>query len=142
MPEPRFAVGELADLGGVSRRTVRYYVQEGLLPAPFGIGRGDHYGPAHLERIRQVKAFQEQGLSLDEIRVRLAAPGGDRLAAAAMRADAPPSPPAATVWRRVRLTPGVELHVSGDVRQPGPDALRALSEWCRQHLGVVGTAEE
>jgi len=33
----RFSVGELAELGGVSRRTVRYYVQEGLIPAPLGL---------------------------------------------------------------------------------------------------------
>lgn len=139
MPEPRFAIGELADLGGVSRRTVRYYVQEGLLPAPFGVGRGDHYGPVHLERIQQVRAFQEQGLSLDEIRATLAT--GDRPAAAAMRAPVA-SVPSAAVWRRMPLTPGVELHVSSDLRQPGPDALRALLEWCRQHLGHDGITEE
>jgi len=41
MADERYSVGELADLGGVSRRTVRYYVQEGLLPTPLGVGRGD-----------------------------------------------------------------------------------------------------
>jgi len=66
--EPRYAIGDLAELGGVSRRTVRYYVQEGLLPAPLGVGRGNHYGPAHLERLLNVKALQENGRTLDEIR--------------------------------------------------------------------------
>ena len=46
-----YGILELAELGGVSRRTVRYYVQEGLLPAPLGVGRGRHYGPAHLEQL-------------------------------------------------------------------------------------------
>ena len=59
--ESRHAIGELADLGGVSRRTVRYYVQEGLLPAPLGVGRGRHYGAEHLEQLLKVKALQEQG---------------------------------------------------------------------------------
>ena len=69
MPEePRYAIGDLADLGGVSRRTVRYYVQEGLLPAPFGVGRGNHYGPEHLDQLLRVKALQEAGRTLDEIR--------------------------------------------------------------------------
>ena len=68
MADERYAVGELADLGGVSRRTVRYYVQEGLIPAPLGVGRGDHYGREHLDRLLQVKALQEAGRSLDEIR--------------------------------------------------------------------------
>ena len=61
-------IQELADLGDVSRRTVRYYVQEGLLPAPLGIGRGRHYGPEHLDRLLQVKALQSAGRSLDDIR--------------------------------------------------------------------------
>ena len=52
----RYAIGDLAQLADVSRRTVRYYVQEGLLPAPLGVGRGNHYGPEHLERILEVKA--------------------------------------------------------------------------------------
>ena len=73
MADERYSVGELADLGGVSRRTVRYYVQEGLLPAPHGVGRGDHYGREHLERLLQVKALQEAGRTLDEIRQLLAA---------------------------------------------------------------------
>src|SRR4029450_5566499 len=64
----RYAIGDLADLGGVSRRTVRYYVQEGLLPPPLGVGRGNHYGPDHLDRLLRVKELQERGRSLDEIR--------------------------------------------------------------------------
>ncbi len=67
----RFSVGELAELGGVSRRTVRYYVQEGLIPTPYGVGRGSHYGPEHLEELLKVKAMQEQGMTLETIRRRL-----------------------------------------------------------------------
>ncbi len=62
--EARYGVEELAGLAGVSRRTVRYYVQEGLLPPPFGLGRGRHYGPAHLEPLIRLKSLQEQGLTL------------------------------------------------------------------------------
>ena len=34
----RYAIQDLADLAEVSRRTVRYYVQEGLIPAALGRG--------------------------------------------------------------------------------------------------------
>ena len=64
----RYAIGDLARLAGVSRRTVRYYVQEGLIPPPLGVGRGNHYGPEHLDRILHVKAMQEAGRTLGEIR--------------------------------------------------------------------------
>jgi hypothetical protein len=62
MADPvRYGIGDLADLASVSRRTVRYYVQEGLLPAPFGVGRGNHYGREHLDQLLRVKALQEPG---------------------------------------------------------------------------------
>lgn len=115
----RYAIGDLARLAGVSRRTVRYYVQEGLIPAPLGVGRGNHYGPEHLQQILRVKAMQEAGRTLDEIR------------------DAPATDPIQlerSLWRRLTLAPGVELHVSSHVRLPPPGRLQELAAWCRLHL--------
>jgi hypothetical protein len=37
------SIGELADATGVSRRTVRFYVQRGLIDPPVGLGRASHY---------------------------------------------------------------------------------------------------
>ena len=135
--EPRYAIGDLADLGGVSRRTVRYYVQEGLLPTPFGVGRGNHYGPEHLDRLLRVKALQEDGHTLDEIR--LAVHGQEIPHVAALR-SAPfsqQSPLAPESWRRLALAPGVELHVAGDVRLPSAGKLAELITWCRQNFPSV-----
>ena len=125
----RYNIDELADLGGVSRRTVRYYVQEGLLPAPLGVGRGRHYGRPHLDRLLEVKSWQEAGLSLDEIRARRTRPpaGGGPV-------PGPPQPLPRTTWRRLALAPGVELHVAQDIRLPAPGRLDELVEWCRTHL--------
>lgn len=130
MANDRYAVGELADLGGVSRRTVRYYVQEGLIPPPLGVGRGDHYGREHLDRLLQVKALQEAGRTLDEIRQLLDA--GAVTTTRAASAVARPLP--REVWRRVTVAPGVELHVSDNVRLPSPARLQELADWCRLHL--------
>jgi len=124
-----YNIDELADLGGVSRRTVRYYVQLGLLPAPLGVGRGRHYGRPHLDRLLEVKAWQETGLSLDEIRARNRAPaGGGRVA------PRPSQPLPRTTWRRLTLAPGVELHVAQDIRLPAPGRLEELAEWCRANF--------
>jgi len=137
MADERYAVGELADLGGVSRRTVRYYVHEGLIPPPLGVGRGDHYGREHLDRLLQVKALQEAGRSLDEIRQLL---DGGGPAARPVVAEARPLP--REVWRRLTVAPGVELHVSGDVRLPSPARLQELAAWCRLHLNGRDNTEE
>lgn len=128
MSEALYAIGELADLAGISRRTVRYYVQEGLLPPPLGLGRGNHYGREHLDRLLQVKALQEAGRTLDEIR---------QLLGQQPSPDVPiPAPLPRTVWRRIELAPGVEIHVRDDVRLPPPGRLQELAAWCRQHFGV------
>src|SRR5262250_567509 len=69
--ERRYGIEELAELGGVTRRTVRYYVQRGLLPTPLGTGRGPHYTPAHLQRLIHIRKLQETGVPLAEIVVQL-----------------------------------------------------------------------
>src|SRR5215510_2236601 len=112
-----YAIGDLADLGGVSRRTVRYYVQEGLLPAPLGLGRGSHYGPAHLEQLLKVKAMQEAGRTLDEIKDVFDGKGGRAPREHARELDQSTE---RSVWRRIAVAPGVELHVAGGVRLPSP----------------------
>ena len=129
MGDERYGIDELADLGGVKRRTVRYYVQEGLLPVPLGVGRGRHYGRPHLDRLLEVKAWQEAGLSLDDIRARRMPPSGGGRPAPRLS-----QPPPRSTWRRLALAPGVELHVAHDIRLPAPGRLEELVEWCRTHL--------
>jgi DNA-binding transcriptional MerR regulator len=130
--DARYGIEELAALGGVTRRTVRYYVQESLLPAPLGVGRGRHYGPEHLERLQAVKALQERGLSLDEVRDELERGPARRRAAVAASLSEPQVAPSA--WRRIEIVPGVELHVRGERRLPSAGRLRELVEWCRRYF--------
>ena len=135
MDEPRYAIGDLAELADVSRRTVRYYVQEGLLPAPLGVGRGNHYGREHLDQLLKVKALQEKGHTLDEIRRVLR--GDTRAAEEAEEAPLAGAAPERAVYRRLQLAPGVELHVAGNVRLPSPGKLDELAAWCRENFTVA-----
>jgi DNA-binding transcriptional MerR regulator len=123
-----YTIAELAELGGVSRRTVRYYVQEGLVPPPLGLGRGAHYTREHLEALLRVKSMQERGLLLDEIRLS-PLPGKPRSEEPADLDVRPRSH-----WSRIELLPGVELHVSSRRRVPRPAKLQELAVWCREHF--------
>lgn len=125
----RYAIGELATLGGVSRRTVRYYVQEGLIPPPLGLGRGNHYTADHLDQLLRVKSMQESGRTLDDIRALLDQRPQSRASAQPSHDAVPPR----SLWRRIALTPGVELHIASTVRVPTPAQLRELADWCHQH---------
>lgn len=64
-------LAELADESGVPPRTIRYYIARGLLDGPLVAGRAASYGPEHLERLRQIRSLQSQGLTLAEIARRL-----------------------------------------------------------------------
>jgi DNA-binding transcriptional MerR regulator len=125
----RYNIDELADLAGVSRRTVRFYVQEGLLPVPLGVGRGSHYDQSHLDRLLVVRSLQESGRSLEDIKAgRKPSPAAGQPAAS--RAWAVPR----SAWRRLQLAPGVELHLSSGIRLPPGARLEELVDWCHRHL--------
>ena len=73
MPDdPRYSLTELADLAGVTPRTVRYYITSGLLPSSGRSGPGAKFGDEDLARLRLIRRLQREHLPLAEIRQRLA----------------------------------------------------------------------
>jgi DNA-binding transcriptional MerR regulator len=66
--EIRYSIGELAELAGVTPRTIRYYTGEGLLPPPETRGRYALYGEEHLLRLRLIARLKESYLPLEEIK--------------------------------------------------------------------------
>lgn len=64
----RYRIGELAEKAEVTKRTIHYYVNRGLLPSPEGAGVGTYYTDDHLYRILLIKKYQESYLPLDEIK--------------------------------------------------------------------------
>ena len=74
-----FDLPQLSEQAGVSQRTVRYYIQQGLLPSPEARGPGAHYGVEHLERLTLIRKLQREHLPLGEIRRRLEALGPDEI---------------------------------------------------------------
>ena len=77
----RYAIGDLAGLAGSTPRTIRYYVAQGLLPPPDGVGAGAHYTDAHLARLRLIRRLQRQHQPLSEIRLRVASLADAEIAA-------------------------------------------------------------
>jgi len=62
---------ELVEAAGVSVRTIRYYIAEGLLPPPLSAGPRAAYTPEHLDRLRLIARLKDAYLPLREIRRRL-----------------------------------------------------------------------
>src|SRR5215470_4651790 len=133
--EPTYKLEELARAADVSPRTVRYYVQRGLLPAPTFRGKDTAYTEAHLRRLQAIRKLQDQHLPLDAILAEL-----ERRSADEIVKDGPPAPirggrvtpvprpPSGSTWRRVEITDGVELHVRDDVAAPVGNLVDALTK--------------
>lgn len=74
-------IGELARLSGTTAKTIRFYEQAGVLPAPDRTPSGYRdYGKEFVDRLEFVRRAQAAGLSLREVR---------QVAAIADRGDAP-----------------------------------------------------
>lgn len=113
-----FKLEELARAADVAPRTIRYYVQRGLLPAPEFRGKDTTYGAEHLRRLRAIKRMQEARLPLEEIAAHLAAGRED----AAPEEAAPSAPiPSGERWERFVIAPGLTLdlaeHAAPEVRR-------------------------
>jgi DNA-binding transcriptional MerR regulator len=74
-------IGALAELTGLTPRTIRYYESLGLLPEPERRGAHRSYGPDDAERVRRIELFKELGLSLDEVAEVLSAYGDESASA-------------------------------------------------------------
>ena len=123
MSGTRYRIEDLCARTGFTRRTIRYYIEAGLLDPPAGRGRGGFYDEGHLRRLVEIRDLQERGLKLRTIQRQLLAgePAGQ---APAGRPPAIPGVPEGAprqagdgreVWARYPVSPGVELLVRGDV---------------------------
>jgi DNA-binding transcriptional MerR regulator len=141
--EKTWKLEELAEKAGVSPRTVRYYVQRGLLPAPVFKGRDTVYGAEHLLRLKAIRKLQEKFLPLDAIQVELerrSAGDLEKLIAEkeqVMVTVPPPTqhpyrapPPFVFTsderWVRYRLADGLELHLSDDASDETRELARRI----------------
>ncbi|HET7168044.1 MAG TPA: MerR family transcriptional regulator [Candidatus Limnocylindrales bacterium] len=88
--DARYTLTELADLAGVTPRTVRYYLAQGLLPAVGVAGPGAKYDDTHLARLHLIKRLQRAHQPLAEIRNQLDSLDDPAIAALGEMGDVPP----------------------------------------------------
>ena len=116
-----FSLDEISALAELPRRTVRYYIQCGLIDRPQGIGKGAFYSERHVEQLLLVRKWQLAGLSLERIGELLKQPddGG----------PLPPSPRRAgtvEVWSHLVVAEGVEVNLEPGRAGLSPEQVRAF----------------
>ncbi len=63
-----YTLNELCVLADMPVRTLRYYVQHGLIDRPDGETRAARYGAKHLEQALLVRKWTSAGLSLERVK--------------------------------------------------------------------------
>jgi len=71
MLQLNFWISELAERTGVSTRTIRYYIEEGLLPQPEVQGKYAVFNEDYLIRLNLIKYLKDAYLPLKEIKRQL-----------------------------------------------------------------------
>ena len=104
---------------GVTPRTVRYYIAEGLLERPQGERRGAHYLQRHLEQLLLIRRWTDAGLSLERIR--------ELIAGAPEDPPRRPVPPGSVeIWSRATVADGLEVHLEPGRAGLTPEQVRAF----------------
>ena len=114
-----FSLDELCTLTDLPKRTVRYYMQMGLVDRPIGETRAAHYLTAHLDQLLKVKQLSDAGISLERI---ADIQNGEELPIPTK----PRKPGDIQVKSQVHIAPGIELQISPEEANMSPEQIRAL----------------
>lgn len=120
-PQPRrFSLDELCALVELPRRTVRYYIQLGLVDRPTGETRAAYYTSRQLEQLLSIRKWTEAGLSLERVR--------ELLEGAEAQVPPPPArrPGSVEVMSHLVVADGVELVIEPGRAGLKPEQVRAL----------------
>ena len=114
-----FSLDELCTLTDLPKRTVRYYMQMGLVDRPIGETRAAHYLTAHLDQLLKVKQLSDAGISLERI---ADIQNGEELQIPIR----PRKPGDIQVKSHIHVAPGIELQISPEEADMSTEQIRAL----------------
>ena len=122
----KFTIDEICALVEMNKRTVRYYIQKGLVDRPEGVGKGAFYSHSHLEQMLEIRKWKAAGLSLERIQDILA----DEKERGNGNQPLPPPLPtkqgAVEVWSHMYVGDGIELHIEPRRAGLSPEQVRSL----------------
>ncbi len=133
--DPVFTLDQLCTLADCPKRTVRYYVQLGLVDRPMGETRAARYGRRHLEQLLQIRHLSASGVSLERVREVL----GGKAPPVPERTRAPGS---VQVRSHVWVAPGAELQIDPQEAGLPPEDLHSfvqavMNQWSQRHDQTV-----
>ena len=115
-----YSLDSLVEQTGFSKRTIRFYIQQGVLDSPDGNTKGAVYTVDHLERLLLIRRLTKQGYSLSGIKQYLQNQDGHEIE--------PVRPGTLEVWTKITLREGLEVHLNSTRAKLSTDEFRQLSK--------------
>lgn len=121
-PDETYSLDQLSEMTDVPVRTIRYYIQRGLVSRPEGEKKGAYYTRSHLEQLLQIRKWVGAGMSLDR-------------ASALLHGEASATPPPSSTGLQPLVRREVSVYSLADGLELVIDPLRcALSPTDIAHL--------
>ena len=114
-----YSASELSLLTDIPKRTIRYYIQLGLVDRPVGETKAAYYVDTHLEQLLRVKNLTEAKVPLE--RIRQVMNGESEVPPTSIR-----KPGSIEVKTHLYVMPGVELQISAEETGMSPEQIRLL----------------
>jgi len=122
--DKKYSLDELCSLTDTSKRTIRFYMGQGLVDRGEGQKKGSFYLEKHLLQLREIKKWQKAGLSLERIKEIIRDENTDEL-----------MPPIKTqqagtveVWSHLLISDGISLQIEPNRSGLTPEQIRQLSK--------------
>ena len=120
-----FSLEELCRLTGMMKRTVRFYMQRGLVDRPLGVKKSAYYTRHHLEQLLTILKWKEAGLSLERIGEIM---GQEIPKDGVIPLSTRPRPGSIEIWSRIYLDDGVELAIEPSLAGLTSEQIRILGK--------------
>jgi DNA-binding transcriptional MerR regulator len=122
----QFTIDEVCALVEMNKRTVRYYIQKGLVTGPEGTGKGAYYSHTHLEQLLAIRKWKSAGLSLDRIQDILTSENEGGTSNQLLPPPLPHKQGVVEVWSHLHIGDGIELQIEPRRAGLSPEQVRAL----------------
>lgn len=118
----KLTIDEVSGLTAVSPRTIRFYIQKGLVDRPVGQRKAAHYTREHVRQLLEIEKWKTAGVSLEAIRGIMA---GEQTGPG--MPDPARRPGEIRLCSKVWLAPGLELHLDPAELKLDAEQLRRLA---------------
>jgi len=134
----KYSLDKICILGETSKRTFRYYIQEGLIDKPEGESkRSAFYTNHHLEQLLSVRKYRQAGLSINRIR---------EIVQSKLEFDEIPESfnkrGSIEIWSRIYINAGIQININPEKAGISPEQFKSLTHKILELFSDIKGMEE